>query len=107
MSQVLECAACGRRTFYEKHRCRNCGSSTFQPSDPGTGTVQAVTSVHVTPEDVSEPNRLGLASFPGGASIIARIDEALESGDPVSITEVESTPESRSTVKLVPPSRQE
>ncbi|WP_293033481.1 Zn-ribbon domain-containing OB-fold protein [Natronococcus sp.] len=83
MTRVLECPDCGRRTFYEKRRCLDCGADGLRTRESGVGTVQAVTAVHVTPDGVSAPNRLGLASFDGGASIIARLEDGLGAGDSV------------------------
>ncbi|WP_394742822.1 Zn-ribbon domain-containing OB-fold protein [Natronococcus roseus] len=83
MTRVLECPDCRRRTFYEKRRCLDCGADGLRTRDSGVGTVQAVTAVHVTPDGVSAPNRLGLASFDGDASIIARLEDGLEAGDSV------------------------
>ncbi|ELY96269.1 hypothetical protein [Natrialba taiwanensis] len=102
MSRVLECADCGGRTFYEKRRCADCGAETFRDRDPGVGTLQAVTAVHVTPDDVSEPNRLGLASFDGDASVIAQCNGTLEAGDVVAIAEGASRDGEDSTMTLVP-----
>lgn len=83
MTRVFECTDCGRRTFYEKQRCPDCAGDAFRTCEPGVGTIEAVTVAHVTPDTVREPNRLGLASFDGDASIITQIDETLEVGDSV------------------------
>ncbi|MDG5760264.1 hypothetical protein QA600_13045 [Natronococcus sp. A-GB1] len=99
MTRVLECPNCSRRTFYEKRRCLDCGADGLRTRDPGVGTVQAVTAVHVTPDGVSAPNRLGLASFDGDASIIARLETALEPGD---LVVLEPTEGAESPPWLVP-----
>ncbi|MFO8114778.1 MAG: OB-fold domain-containing protein [Halorubrum sp.] len=83
MTELLECRDCGRRTYYEKHRCPECDGSAFDGVPAGTGELIAVTTVHVTPDGVREPNALGLASFPGGASVIAQLDGELSVGDAV------------------------
>lgn len=83
MTQLLECRDCGHRTYYEKRRCLDCGGSTFDRVDAGQGELRSVTVVHVTPEGVREPNRLGLASFPGDANVVAQLDEDLAIGDTV------------------------
>ena len=83
MTQLLECRECGRRTYYEKRRCLECGGSKFDRVDAGRGELRSVTTVHVTPEGVREPNRLGLAAFPGGANVVAQLDEDLTIGDAV------------------------
>ncbi|AGB39984.1 Zn-ribbon domain-containing OB-fold protein [Natronococcus occultus] len=85
MNTVLECPDCGRRTFYEKRRCLDCGADDLRSREAGVGTLRAVTAVHVTPDGVSEPNRLGLASFDGDASIIAQLEDGLEPGDRVTL----------------------
>lgn len=99
MTHVLECPSCSRRTFYEKRRCLDCGADGLRTRDPGVGTLRAVTAVHVTPDGVSAPNRLGLASFDGDASIIARLESGLEAGDSVVL---EATDEAESPPRLVP-----
>ncbi|MFU8866428.1 hypothetical protein [Natronococcus sp.] len=99
MTRVLECPNCSRRTFYEKRRCLDCGADGLRSRDSGVGTVQAVTAVHVTPDGVSAPNRLGLASFNGDASIIARLEDGLEAGDSVVL---EPTDGAESPPRLVP-----
>ena len=83
MMRVLECKACGQRSFYDKSQCLDCGNDEFLCENPGTGQVISVSTVHVTPEGVREPNRLGLASFPGDANIIAQIGDSVSSGDDV------------------------
>ena len=85
MTKVFECTDCGSRTFYEKQRCLDCGADAFRDREPGVGRLQAITSVHVTRNDVREPNRLGLASFAGNASIIAKLETDIERGDAVSL----------------------
>ncbi|WP_306061676.1 Zn-ribbon domain-containing OB-fold protein [Natronococcus wangiae] len=102
MSRALECADCGRRTFYTKRRCLDCGADGLRTCEPGVGTVQAVTTVHVTPEGVDQPNRLGLASFDGDANIIAALDEDLEAGDSVSLETDETDEGAESAPRLVP-----
>ncbi|RKD88036.1 PhlB family protein [Halopiger aswanensis] len=100
MTDVLECANCGQRTFYEKQRCLDCGNDTFCRRDPGTGMLQAVTAVHVTPDDVREPNRLGLASF-DGTNIIAQLDDSVQVGELVSLAEADARIGTEPSVKLV------
>lgn len=86
MTRVLECANCGRRTFYEKQRCLDCESDQFDERDPGTGELVSITRVYVTPDGVREPNRLGLARFKHGANLIAQFDGDLSVGDAVSLS---------------------
>ena len=83
MTELLECRDCGRRTYYEKRRCPDCGGAAFDGVAAGTGELLSVTTVHVTPDGVREPNALGLASFPGGANVIAQLDGELSIGDAV------------------------
>ncbi len=83
MTELLECDDCGRRTYYEKRRCPDCGGAAFDAVPAGDGELLSVTTVHVTPEGVREPNRLGLAAFPGGANVVAQLDEELSVGDAV------------------------
>ncbi|QKY17346.1 OB-fold domain-containing protein [Halorubrum sp. CBA1229] len=83
MTELLECRDCGRRTYYEKRRCPECGGAAFDAVPAGTGELLSVTTVHVTPDGVREPNALGLASFPGGANVIAQLDGELSIGDDV------------------------
>lgn len=83
MTEPLECRDCGRRTYYEKHRCPECGGEGFDRVPAEDGELISVTTVHVTPAGVREPNALGLASFPGDANVIAQLDEELSIGDAV------------------------
>lgn len=83
MTHVLECRECGRRTFYKKNRCPECGSDQYTKEKPGKGKLVAITTVHITPEGVREPNELGLATFPGDANIVAQLDESLSVDDTV------------------------
>jgi len=83
VTELLECDDCGRRTYYEKRRCPDCGGAAFDAVPAGDGELLSVTTVHVTPEGVREPNRLGLAAFPGGANVVAQLDEELSVGDAV------------------------
>lgn len=77
MTHVLECERCGRRTFYKKNQCLECGSDQFTERKPGEGKLIAITTVHITPDGVRKPNELGLATFPGNANIIAQLDDSL------------------------------
>lgn len=83
MTDAFECTECGHRTFYEKHRCLNCGTDGFTTVPAGEGTLLAYTTVHVTPEGVSQPNHLGLATFTGGANVIAQLEGGPTIGDTV------------------------
>ncbi|WP_348612838.1 Zn-ribbon domain-containing OB-fold protein [Halobaculum rarum] len=80
------CRECGRRWYYTKPQCPDCGSelSTHTTARLGEGTVQAVTRVEVTPEDVRSPNQLALADF-DGVRLIAQVagDDDPTAGDRV------------------------
>ena len=82
MTDLLECTDCGHRTFYEKRRCHVCGADSFEKRDPGTGELLAVTTNHVTPDGVREPNQLGFARFEG-TNIIAQLEGDIEPGETV------------------------
>jgi uncharacterized OB-fold protein len=85
---VDECRHCGRRSFYRKSYCPNCGHEEVSTLDPGDGELLATTTVTVTPNGVREPNRLGIAKFAGGANMIAQLgDESLSVGDSVRLEE--------------------
>ncbi|GAB7011629.1 Zn-ribbon domain-containing OB-fold protein [Halorubrum trueperi] len=86
MTELYECRDCGRRTNYEKRRCLSCAGREFDRVPAGTGTLLSVTTVHVTPDGVREPNALGLASFSGGANVVAQLDEDLSIGDAVRLS---------------------
>lgn len=86
MTECVECVECGRRSFYEKHRCLRCSGTEHTAVAAEDGELLAVTTVNVTPEGVREPNRLGLASFPGGAKVVAQVEGELSVGDAVSLT---------------------
>ncbi|QLG63854.1 Zn-ribbon domain-containing OB-fold protein [Halorarum salinum] len=83
MTVAFECDDCGRRTFYAKRRCPDCGGDAWGEVDPGTGELLATTTVHVTPDGVREPNDIGLAAFPGGANVVAQLGADLAVGDAV------------------------
>lgn len=83
MTGVVECVDCASRSYYPKGRCLECGGEEFIEVSAGEGELLAVTVVHVTPDGVREPNVLGLASFSGGANVIAQLDGDLEVGDAV------------------------
>lgn len=85
MSRALECSVCGRRSFYDKRRCLDCGSDAFEPVESGTGELLAVTAVEVTPDGVREPNTLGIAAFDGAANVVAQLEAAedVDVGDAV------------------------
>lgn len=94
----IECTNCGRRTFYEKRRCPDCGSGSFEPWEPAVGELLAVTTSHVTPDGVRQPNPLGLARFGEDVDVVAQLEDELEPGDAVRLAdgyelrEVESGP---------------
>lgn len=72
--RAFGCRECGRRWYYTKPQCPDCGSepSAHTTEQLGEGTVQAVTRVEVTPGDVRSPNRLALADF-DGVRLIAQV----------------------------------
>lgn len=85
MTAVLECTDCGRRTFYEKRYCTECGNGEWNEREPGTGELLAVTTVHVSPDGVRKPNRLGVAQFEGQANLTAQVESDLDVGDRIRI----------------------
>ncbi|NHN48021.1 hypothetical protein G9464_10480 [Halostella sp. JP-L12] len=84
MTKVLECSNCGYRTFYKKKHCLECGGQEWNKQEPGVGELLAITTVHVSPEGVREPNRLGIARFEG-ANLVAQIRKGLNPGDNVKL----------------------
>lgn len=85
MTELLECTNCGCRTFYEKRCCLECGNDSWTEREPGTGELLAITTVHVSPDGVPEPNRLGLARFEGGANLVAQLGSDLTVGDTIEL----------------------
>ncbi len=59
----FECKECDRRWYYDRHCCPNCGSTRFGDWRLGTGELVASTISRVTPPNVRDKNRLGLAEF--------------------------------------------
>ena len=85
---VDECRRCGWRSFYRDTYCPDCGHNEVLTLNPGNGELLATTTVHVTPDGVREPNRLGIAVFAGGANAVAQLgDESLSVGDSVRLEE--------------------
>lgn len=84
MTKIRECTNCGYRTFYEKRHCMECGNQQWDKRDPGVGELLAITTVHVSPTGVREPNQIGLAKFEG-ANLIAQTREDLDVGDSVKL----------------------
>lgn len=85
MTTLRECTDCGDRTFYEKRRCLKCGNDSWIDREPGTGKLLAVTTVHVSPEGVPEPNQLGLAQFQEGVNLVGQLESNLSAGDRVKL----------------------
>lgn len=83
MTQAIECTNCGRRSFYKKRCCLDCGGGDFTTVPAGEGQLRCLTTVNVTPPGVPNPNYLGLASFAGSANIIAQAEGYLSVGDTV------------------------
>lgn len=84
--EIRECEACGYRTFYSTRLCPDCGSDRFDTRPAGTGELTAVTTVHVTPPGVREPNRLGVARF-DGVGYIGQIEGEATPGDAVCLVD--------------------
>ena len=83
-ARAYACTACSERWYPDRRRCPSCASTDFETYRLGVGELVAVTTAHVTPPDVREPNRLGLARFDGGVSLVAQLDaDALTVGDSV------------------------
>lgn len=61
-----------------------CGSKEWKKREPGIGELLAVTTVHVSPKGVREPNRLGLVKFEG-ANLIAQVGKEPSVGDDVKL----------------------
>lgn len=102
MTDAFQCVDCGWRTFYEKERCLECGGDEFEPWRPGEGELLSVTTIRVTPDGVREPNRLGLAVFEGGASVVAQLDGDLAVGDAVVLSGDRQLSERRGSVLTGP-----
>ncbi|GAA0232515.1 hypothetical protein [Halobaculum roseum] len=82
--RAFVCRECGRRWYYTKPRCPDCGGdpSVHGTEELGAGEVRAVTRVEVTPGDVRSPNRLALADF-DDVGLIAQVDGDAAVGDRV------------------------
>lgn len=82
--RAFGCRACGRRWYYTKPQCPDCGSepSAHGTEELGQGEVRTVTRVEVTPGDVRSPNRLALADF-DGVRLIAQVTGEVAVGDRV------------------------
>lgn len=81
---AFRCESCDRRWYYTRPFCPDCGSEAVTTYSLGTGELLATTTVRVTPEDVREPNELGLVRFDSGVQAIAQLgDPALSVGDDV------------------------
>ncbi|WP_241981479.1 hypothetical protein [Halorubrum sp. GN11_10-6_MGM] len=63
--RAFACDDCGRRWYYDRRRCPDCGRSSADASTVPleTGEVVATTTVETTPPDVRAPNHLALARF--------------------------------------------
>jgi len=75
VDEAFVCAACGRRWYYTRERCPDCGGAEASTYALGEGELLAVTVTHVTPPDVRSPNALGLARF-GDVRLIAQLTDA-------------------------------
>mgnify|MGYP000181983767 FL=1 len=83
--RAFVCNDCGRRWYYDRRRCPDCGRSSTAASTVRleTGTVVATTTVETTPPDVRAPNHLAVARF-GEVRLTAQaVDGDLDSGDRV------------------------
>ncbi|WP_434520970.1 hypothetical protein [Halorubrum sp. AS12] len=67
------CVDCGRRWYYDRRSCPDCGRSSTEDSTVRleTGAVVATTTVETTPPDVGAPNHLALVRF-GEVRLIAQ-----------------------------------
>jgi uncharacterized OB-fold protein len=83
--RAFVCDDCGRRWYYDRRRCPDCGRSSTAASTVRleTGTVVATTTVETTPPDVRAPNHLAVARF-GEVRLTAQAaDDGLALGDRV------------------------
>lgn len=85
MTTLLKCTECGKYTFYEKRCCLECGNDSWVECDPGSGELLAVTTVHISPEGVPEPNLLGLAQFENGVNLVGQLESDLTVGESVEL----------------------
>lgn len=80
------CNGCKRRWYYARACCPDCGSRDYTTCSLGAGRLIATTVTHVTPNDIREPNALGLAKFDSGVHVIAQLAETYDdprTNDPV------------------------
>ncbi|GAA0724862.1 putative OB-fold protein [Halorubrum trapanicum] len=79
------CDDCGRRWYYDRRSCPDCGRSSADASAVRleTGAVVATTTVETTPPDVRAPNHLALIRFDGVRLIAQAADGDLSPGDSV------------------------
>lgn len=81
---AFRCESCDGRWYYTRPFCPDCGSEDVTTYSLDTGVLLAKTTVHVTPDDVREPNELGLVRFDSGVQVIAQLGDAtLSVGDGV------------------------
>jgi uncharacterized OB-fold protein len=83
--RAFVCDDCGRRWYYDRHRCPECGRSAASTSTfrLETGAVVSTTTVETTPPDVRAPNHLALVRFDDVQLIAQAADGGLASGDRV------------------------
>lgn len=65
LDRAFECDECGRRWYYDRHRCPDCGDGDYRSIEIGQGELVATTVARVTPPDVRDENPLGVARFDG------------------------------------------
>lgn len=83
MTDAYECRRCGKRWFYGRVRCPDCGDAATDTVALGVGVLVATTVARVTRPGVREPNPLGVARF-GDVSLVAQLaDDSLSVGEEV------------------------
>ncbi|WP_247004221.1 Zn-ribbon domain-containing OB-fold protein [Halosolutus gelatinilyticus] len=71
--RAFVCTGCGRRWYYTRSRCPDCGADESSTYELGDGELVARTEIAVTPPDVRSPNWIGLVRF-GDIQLIAQLD---------------------------------
>lgn len=82
VDHAFVCHGCDRRWYYTRRRCPDCSGREVSTYELATGELVGWTESAVTPADVRQPNRLGLARF-GEVQLVAQLAEDVPIGSRV------------------------
>jgi uncharacterized protein len=93
---ISVCSNCGHAVFPHRLLCPRCGGAEWRNEEVGSGDVEEVTILRRAPGGpITVPVPLGTVRLESGVVVVARLEGALEPGDPARLEYRDGVPVAR------------